>query len=87
VLKNNGELKDDASPLTESPYDRGWVCTLQASDLAGELTGLRIGKPVVAWYQDEIKRLRKSGEATSGTVGWAELEHEFLQGQPEQVGV
>lgn len=87
VLKNNGELKDDTSPLTESPYDRGWICTLQASDLAGELSGLRIGKPVVTWYQDEIKRLRKSGETASGAVGWSALEHDFMQTEPEQVGV
>jgi hypothetical protein len=44
-----------------------------------DLAGLRIGKPVVAWYQDEITRLRQELEA-SGLAEWAwtDLERRFF---------
>jgi glycine cleavage system H lipoate-binding protein len=82
VLKNNAELQSDAAPVVQSPYDRGWICTLQATDLAADLTTLRIGKPVVSWYQEEIKRLRESAPTPSGEVGWEALEHEFINAEP-----
>jgi CheY-like chemotaxis protein len=81
VLKHNTDLEHDAAPVSQSPYDRGWICTLQATDLAADLTTLRIGKPVVSWYQEEIKRLRDTAATPSGEVGWEALEHEVLQAE------
>jgi glycine cleavage system H protein len=72
-----------ASPhwLGESPYEAGWVCLLEPADLAGELTSLRIGTPVIEWYQAEIARLREvGGPAAQGApeVDWGTLQTEFF---------
>jgi hypothetical protein len=75
----NEELKHAPRLVVESPYDRGWACLLRPSDLAADLAGLRIGKPVVAWYQDEITRLRRELEASGpAELAWAELEKRFF---------
>ena len=65
-----------------SPYDRGWVCLIQPADLAGDLKGLLIGKPVVGWYQTEIERLRALEGPTgpgSRPVDWAAFGREFVR--------
>ncbi len=83
VEVNTGLL---ASPgwLEQSPYEGGWVCLLEATDLAGELTSLHVGKPVVDWYQGEIARLRQAGgPADHGAplVDWGTLQAEFFCAQ------
>jgi glycine cleavage system H lipoate-binding protein len=75
-----------ASPgwVEQSPYEGGWVCLLDAADLAGELASLRVGKPVVEWYQAEIARLRQvGGPADHGAppVDWGTLQTEFFAPQ------
>jgi CheY-like chemotaxis protein len=83
VVKDNLELKDGPGLINESPYDRGWICLLQPTDLAGELSALRIGKPLVAWYQEEVERLRKTAPPAagpqSGPAEWAAFERQFLE--------
>jgi len=73
VAHGNEALTSHPSTLIDSPYDRGWVCQLQPTDLAGELGALRIGKPVVDWYQEEITRLRGLKNPD-----WSALQQEFL---------
>jgi glycine cleavage system H protein len=71
--------------LGQSPYDGGWVCMIDPLDLVAELTALRIGKPVVDWYQDEIVRLRGiGGMAVQGApqVEWRRLQEEFFTPRP-----
>ncbi|MBI4913254.1 MAG: response regulator [Acidobacteria bacterium] len=84
VVHGNEDLKADPRLTLRSPYDRGWVCLLQPSDLATELPGLRIGKPLVDWYQEEIARLRAQGASApaAGPVDPAAFEREFLGGRP-----
>jgi CheY-like chemotaxis protein/glycine cleavage system H lipoate-binding protein len=67
--------------IVRSPYDGGWICLLDPVDLGAELGALRIGKPVVDWYQAEIGRLRQiGGLAVDGTpqVDWGTLQKEFF---------
>ncbi|HJW72697.1 MAG TPA: response regulator [Geothrix sp.] len=79
VEHDNQGLKSDPGALTHSPYDRGWVCLITPSDLAGELPSLKIGKPVVDWYQDEITRLRTpDGPQATGSLDWSAFEKQFL---------
>jgi len=81
VLHVNDELARDPARAMESPYDRGWACVLEPSDLAAELPGLRIGRPVVDWYQQEIGRLREAWSRAgqrAGEVDWETFEKEFL---------
>jgi CheY-like chemotaxis protein len=76
VARINEALLHEPALLVESPYDRGWVCAIQPEDLAGELPSLKIGQPVVDWYQEEIARLRAAGGPAD--TNWATLEEEFL---------
>jgi CheY-like chemotaxis protein len=81
VERINQELERDPTPLNHSPYDRGWICTLRPADLSGDLRALRIGQPVVAWYQEEVKRLRSSCGASAEGVrpeDWDSFEKQFL---------
>lgn len=82
VLKVNEALRRDPGALARSPYDRGWVCELQPLALEAELPHLRIGKPVVDWYQDEITRLRREAAAPklpSGQLDMSAFEAQFLE--------
>ena len=83
VAASNEALAGDPGRAGHSPYDRGWFCLVQPSDLASELPALRIGKPVIAWYQDEIARLRAA--AATGEIEWSKFESEFLA-PPEATG-
>ena len=79
VTRVNEALAGSPRLAVESPYDRGWVCLVRPSDLGAELTGLRIGRPVVAWYQDEVLRMREGLESTGQTEWrWADLEQRFF---------
>jgi len=79
VDHDNGSLVSNPGELTHSPYDRGWVCLLTPSDLAGELSTLKIGQPVIDWYQDEITRLRaENGPQATGSLDWSAFEQQFL---------
>jgi CheY-like chemotaxis protein len=54
----NTELIDHIEVLKVKPYEVGWVCCIEASNLTRELQGLRIGADAVAWYQEEIDKFR-----------------------------
>jgi len=76
VTQVNTSLNSQPQTLVQSPYDRGWACVLQPSEIAAELEGLRIGQPVVNWYQDEVMRLRQ--EFKGEDLKWSELEAAFF---------
>jgi len=79
VTQTNADLKGQPQLMVQSPYARGWACLVRPSDLAAELDGLRIGRPVVAWYQEEISRSRKELETTGQTaLKWADLGQRFF---------
>ena len=81
VMRVNGTLLDEPSLVSQSPYLRGWVCFIQPTDLAGDLPALRIGQQVVAWYDEEIARLREAtgpGAAGAPVDDWAAFERAFL---------
>ena len=79
VEHDNVGLKTNPSELIHSPYHHGWVCLLTPTDLAKELPSLKIGQPVINWYQEEITRLRNpNGPQGTGTLDWSAFEQEFL---------
>lgn len=78
VLQVNADVQRDPALVVESPYDRGWVCMLQPSDLTADLATLRIGQPLVGWYQEEIARLRRDADAEGGALAWPTFESRFL---------
>ena len=82
VVRTNEALAAEPNRVIQSPYDRGWVCLVQPLDLAGELSNLRIGKPVIEWYQEEVARLKESGKAASEGMqaeDWDAFEKNFLR--------
>ena len=89
VQDPNAALLQDAGLITHSPYRDGWVCRIEPSDLTAELAALRIGKPVVAWYSEEIGRLqalRGAQKDPAQPLPWAALEQGFLLQDPARVG-
>jgi len=79
VTQVNGGLQSEPALLVQSPYDRGWVCVVKPTDLAADLRGLRIGNPVVAWYQEEVTRLRlETADSPGGQLRWADLDRKFF---------
>ncbi len=79
VTRVNDALTGNPDLLVQSPYDRGWVYLLNPSQLGAELDGLRIGQPVVSWYQDEVVRLQKElAELGTSDWKWSELERRFF---------
>jgi CheY-like chemotaxis protein len=65
VTQVNAALAHEPQLAMQSPYDRGWVCLVRPSALAGDLAAMRIGRPVVEWYQNEVERLREVGSDAS----------------------
>jgi CheY-like chemotaxis protein len=79
VAVANPDLRRSVGLLQESPYDRGWVCVMHPSNLSEELPHLRIGKAVVAWYQDEIARLKRERPAGGDQeLAWSDLQTKFF---------
>ncbi len=81
VVQVNEALESEPVRVLQSPYDLGWVLRVQPLDLAAELPALRIGKPVVDWYQEEIARLRKTLGETSPVrerLDWSTLQKLFF---------
>ena len=81
IEHDNAGLLTDPGELMHSPYDRGWVCLMTPSALAAELPALKIGQPVIDWYQEEIMRLRSTGgpqAAGTDNLDWTAFEQQFL---------
>jgi glycine cleavage system H lipoate-binding protein len=78
VVQVNEALAREPSRAVESPYDTGWFCLIQPGDLARELRSLKIGQPVVQWYQEEIARWRAWDGAATAAADWAAFEERFL---------
>lgn len=85
IERVNDMLTDEPDLLSRSPYEQGWICLIEPSDLAAELKDLRIGRPVVEWYQEEIERLRSGASTAAGDAAgldWVAFESAFLAPPP-----
>lgn len=58
VVKNNAVLGEDCEALEMTPYQKNWVCVIDADNLDVEVPTLKIGKSAVALFQDDIDRFR-----------------------------
>jgi CheY-like chemotaxis protein len=56
ITNVNTELLDRPELIQLKPYELGWICTMEPTDLTADLRELRIGADAVSWYRDEIKR-------------------------------
>jgi len=81
VQDANASVAAEPSRISHSPYKEGWVCRIEPADLTEELATLLIGRPVVAWYGEEINRLQAAKAAQGDPaqpLPWAVLQPAFL---------
>lgn len=58
VESANRTLVGHPELINEHPFEKGWVCALEPSNLPMDLQGFRIGADAIAWYEEEIDRFR-----------------------------
>lgn len=59
IVKVNEALEDDSTLINKSPYEKGWIMIIKASNLNGELKTLLHGKNVEQWLKKEITDAEK----------------------------
>jgi CheY-like chemotaxis protein/glycine cleavage system H lipoate-binding protein len=86
VVKTNALLSDDCEALEMTPYQRNWVCVIDADNLDVELPTLKIGKSAVTMFQDDIDRFRGvMKEMSKDLPEGAQLEDALYRGELEQL--
>lgn len=58
VSQVNTLLKDNIDALDVTPYERNWVCALDAENLDNEIKDMHIGKSAVAFFQEDIEKFK-----------------------------
>jgi len=84
VNKVNRALLDSLELLEFNPYDKSWICQIDADNLDNELSDLKIGQAAVNFYNEDINKLNtfvketvsetKNGMPADGHVYIGELE-------------
>ncbi len=74
VVKINAALSEDCDALEMTPYQKNWICVIDADNLDVEVPQLKIGKGAVAMFQADIDRFRG-------------LMKELAKGMPEGVAL
>jgi len=88
VLHLNSALVAEPAKVGQSPYREGWICQIEPADLSTELGDLRIGKPAVTWYGEELGRLqalKATQEDPARPVTWPALQDGFFAAAPARV--
>jgi glycine cleavage system H protein len=65
----NGRLPARPDLINSSPFEEGWVCGIDPSNLPSDLQEFRIGADAVAWYEEEIERYSRTLEEISDEDG------------------
>lgn len=72
VTEINNDLEDDIELLEISPYEKNWVCKIDADNLDLELKNLKIGNSAVAFYQEDIEKyqndIKKMKQTKNGDI-------------------
>jgi len=56
VSQINTVLEQNLAVLNITPYERNWVCALDAENIDIEIKDLKIGRSAVTFYQDDIEQ-------------------------------
>jgi CheY-like chemotaxis protein len=59
VTRVNHELDFHLSLMKLRPYEQGWICAVEPSDLTGDLGKLTIGADSVTWYQAHVESFHR----------------------------
>ncbi len=73
VKEINKFINDELDTLDFTPYDKNYVCEIDADELDSELPNLKIGKTAVSFYHEDIEKLHSLKKKTR-TGKEAELE-------------
>ena len=55
----NGDLDDTPELINESPYEKGWMCKIKASNLQEDLKNLMKAEGLPDFIKSEIERVKK----------------------------
>lgn len=58
VSQVNTLLKENLTALEVTPYEKNWICALDADNIDEEIKGMYIGKSAIAFYQDDIEKCK-----------------------------
>ncbi|HSB06114.1 MAG TPA: glycine cleavage system protein GcvH [Thermodesulfobacteriota bacterium] len=58
----NGELEDTPELINESPYEKGWMCKIKASNLQEDLKNLMKAEGLPDFIKSEMERVKKMKE-------------------------
>ena len=58
VSQINTILKENIAALDVTPYERNWVCALDAENLDSEIKEMHIGKSAVVFFQEDIEKFK-----------------------------
>ncbi|HYA94467.1 MAG TPA: glycine cleavage system protein GcvH [Thermodesulfobacteriota bacterium] len=59
VESSNQALEENPELINESPYEKGWICRINPSNLQEELKNLLKGESLVEFVKSEIDRVKK----------------------------
>lgn len=59
VDSSNEALEDSPELINESPYEKGWIFKIKASNLQAELKNLMAAKDLEEFIKSEIERVKK----------------------------
>jgi glycine cleavage system H protein len=62
VESSNQDLEETPELINESPYDKGWICKINASNLQEELKNLMKGDSLKEFIKSEIERVKKMSQ-------------------------
>ena len=64
VKEVNKFINNELDSLDFTPYDKNYICEVDADELDSELPNLKIGKTAVSFYQDDIEKLQSLKKKT-----------------------
>lgn len=76
VSKVNHELEFNLDLMRMRPYEQGWICVIEPSDLTNDLSGMTLGAGAVAWYQAQVESFRRKLAEEMAADGHGEKAHE-----------
>ena len=79
VSRLNHELTYNLDLFQRRPYEAGWICCVEPSELTPDLQRLRIGADAVDWYRDEVEDYRRTLSEAAGPGDEAETPEEAWQ--------
>ena len=54
ILNVNTRLHDTPGFMNRKPFELGWVCSMEPTNLAADLQDLHLGADAVDWYREEV---------------------------------